>query len=65
MSVPETGAGPHGALHSCTVKLSLTAVIDHAPSYGPSARAVRAEVRRASTDRSAAARTNALDGKQR
>src|ERR1700679_1915127 len=28
ISVPETGAGPQAALHCCTVKLSLTAVID-------------------------------------
>src|ERR1700722_15086601 len=39
--VPDTGAGPHAALHSCTVKFSLTADIDHAPSNGPSARAER------------------------
>src|ERR1019366_8923767 len=42
-SVPDTGAGPHDALHCCTVKLSLTAVIDQGPSNGPSAWAERAQ----------------------
>jgi hypothetical protein len=45
MSVPDTGAGPHAALHCCTVKLSLTAVIDQEPSKGPSARAIPVQKR--------------------
>jgi hypothetical protein len=60
ISVPDTGAGPHAALHCCTVKLSLTPVIDQAPSKGPSAWAARAQ-----SSRHALAQSATMDGKRR